>query len=178
MIIGHNTNINKHITCKTNNLGIFEIIWLVRRKDRAVKDIKLKEAIINKARVCRLGLCDNGQPYVVPLCFGYNDKVIYFHSASAGHKIDIIKRNNRVCVEFDLDGALEVKKTTCSWGIHFQSVIAFGIAELVESNTEKRKGLDLIMAHYHHHTPVYSDKALATTTVIKIIIEKMTSKRG
>jgi nitroimidazol reductase NimA-like FMN-containing flavoprotein (pyridoxamine 5'-phosphate oxidase superfamily) len=150
----------------------------MRRKDKSVEELAVKEAIIHKARVCRLGLCDKDQPYVVPLCFGYDNGIIYLHSAFAGRKIELLKRNNRVCVEFDLDGALTIDPIACKWSMHYQSVIVFGRAELVEDRDEKTKGLDLIMAHYHGNCPVYSEKALAATVVIKIAIDQMTCKMG
>ncbi len=39
----------------------------MRRKDKEIRDIATIEDIIRKASVCRLALCDNGWPYVVPL---------------------------------------------------------------------------------------------------------------
>ena len=150
----------------------------MRRKDKAVEDLRTQEAIIGKARVCRLGLCDEGQPYVVPLCFGYEGGVIYLHSARVGRKIEILKRNQRVCVEFDLDGPLEVNETACRWTMHFQSVIAFGTAEIVTSQSEQKKGLDLIMAHYNDSRPIYSEEGLTAATIVKITIREMTSKKG
>ncbi len=150
----------------------------IRRKDRQNKDKALQEAIIKVARVAHLGLCDNGQPYVVPLCFGYDSGVIYCHSALSGRKIELLKRNPQVCVEFSSDGALEIDPTACKWGLHYQSVIAFGKAELVIDVSEKKKGLDIIMAQYHGTAVGYSEKMLAGTAVIKIGIDQMTSKRG
>ncbi len=151
---------------------------LMRRKEKAVEHRREQETIISRARVCRLGMCDGGKPYVVPLCFGYRDGRVYLHSARNGRKIDILKRNNHVCVEFDLDGALEVKANPCNWGMHFQSVIAFGTARFLETESEKKTGLDLILAHYNAPKAAYARKTLAATTVIEITIEEMTAKRG
>jgi hypothetical protein len=53
----------------------------MRRTEKAVTDPKAIEAIITAARVCRLGMCHNGDPYVVPLCFGYLEKAFYFAKA-------------------------------------------------------------------------------------------------
>ncbi|PID57865.1 hypothetical protein CSB45_06515 [candidate division KSB3 bacterium] len=74
----------------------------MRRKDKEICDIQQIEAIITASTVCRLGLCLHGRPYVVPLNFGYNDRTIYLHSAQKGKKLDILRQNPRVCVEFDL----------------------------------------------------------------------------
>ena len=74
----------------------------MRRNDREIKDRKEIDGIIRRCRVCRLAMCDDGQPYIVPLNFGYDGRFLYFHAAPEGRKIDIIKRNNRVGFEFDI----------------------------------------------------------------------------
>ena len=50
------------------------------------------ENLISKAKVCRLGLTDENQPYVVPLCFGYRENALYFHTGKKGRKMDILKK--------------------------------------------------------------------------------------
>ena len=47
-------------------------------------------------------MADEAGPYIVPLNFGFSDDSLYFHSAHKGRKIDILKKNPRVCFEFDL----------------------------------------------------------------------------
>lgn len=39
---------------------------------------------------------DNGYPYAVPISYAYYGTHIYFHCAKAGHKLDAIKRDNKV----------------------------------------------------------------------------------
>jgi nitroimidazol reductase NimA-like FMN-containing flavoprotein (pyridoxamine 5'-phosphate oxidase superfamily) len=73
----------------------------LRRADKEITDRDEIESIIRKSLVCRLGLTDNARLYIVPLCFGYTDNRLYFHSATEGRKIEILKRNNEVCFEFD-----------------------------------------------------------------------------
>ncbi|MFR9159268.1 MAG: pyridoxamine 5'-phosphate oxidase family protein [Ruthenibacterium lactatiformans] len=50
--------------------------------------------IIQTCHCCRLGFCDNGAVYIVPLNFGYAEengkRVFYFHSAKSGRKLDLI----------------------------------------------------------------------------------------
>jgi hypothetical protein len=48
----------------------------MRRKDEEINDQSKIEAIIRSAGVCRLGLSDNGRPYIVPMSFGYQDRVL------------------------------------------------------------------------------------------------------
>ncbi|MFC1532217.1 pyridoxamine 5'-phosphate oxidase family protein [Thermodesulfobacteriota bacterium] len=64
----------------------------MRRKEKEITKKSEIEAVINKALVCRVGLSDNNFPYIVPLCFGYQDNTIYIHGALEGRKIDILKK--------------------------------------------------------------------------------------
>ena len=73
----------------------------MRKSEKEIVEESAIEAVIRQSLVCRLGLSAGGQPYVVPLCFGYEDGFLYFHAALEGRKMDMIKNNDRVCVEFD-----------------------------------------------------------------------------
>ena len=118
--------------------------------------------------VCRLAMCDQNTPYVVPLCFGYKNKVFYFHSAKQGRKLDVLNANPNVCVEVETDITLNPGDKPCNWGMGFDSVIAFGTARQVSDPEEKRKSLDTIMDHYGNGPWTYSDKALAATKTAKL----------
>ncbi|MBU3917342.1 pyridoxamine 5'-phosphate oxidase family protein, partial [bacterium] len=71
----------------------------MRRKEKEITDKAIIDSIINDSKVCRLGLSDDNRPYVVPLCFGYENDTLYFHSAHKGMKLDILKKNKQVCFE-------------------------------------------------------------------------------
>ena len=76
------------------------LYWTVET-ERGKKEFTMRDSIIGRSSVCRLGMSDNGQPYIVPLSFGYDGRFLYVHAAVDGRKVDILKRNNRVCFEFD-----------------------------------------------------------------------------
>ena len=59
----------------------------LRRKEKEIIDKSEIESIIRKSLVCRLGIVDEGLPYIVPLCFGYDKGALFFHSAKEGRKI-------------------------------------------------------------------------------------------
>ena len=148
----------------------------MRRKDREINDINEIEAIINSAMICRLAMVDENYPYIVPLCFGYEDNTLYFHSASQGKKLDILKKNNRVCFEFDIDQRLKMRDKACEWGMTYKSVIGFGKASFLKDFQIKRNALDIIMRNYADGSFEYSDPEIRNTTVIKVDIEQMTGK--
>lgn len=150
----------------------------MRRKDKAIHDLAAIEGIVRNSLVCRLALAEENQPYVVPLSFGFMNNTLYFHSASEGKKIEILRKNNKVCFVFDVDHEVVADGDPCKWGMKYRSVIGFGKASFVEDIVEKRKGLDAIMQHYSGRSFQYPEPAVEKTVVIKVEIESMTGKES
>lgn len=148
----------------------------MRRKDKQINDIAAIEDILGRATVCRLGLCEGSRPYVVPLCFGYEENALYFHCAGQGKKLDILRKNNNVCFEVDINHELVEADKACDWGMKYRSVIGFGKAVFIEDDKQKRKALDVIMQQYSDGTFEYPADAIENIVVIKVEIESMTGK--
>ncbi len=150
----------------------------MRRKEKEITDRAEIEEIIRESTVCRLAMVDGDEPYVVPMNFGYKDNALYFHSASEGRKIDILKSNPRVCVEFEVDVELLKNKAACEWGVKFRSVIGSGRAVFLQDDEAKRDALDILMAQYSDGSYSYPDKILKKITIIKVDVQEMTGKRS
>ena len=148
----------------------------MRRKDKEMTDPDAIASIIGKSTVCRLAMSDDGQPYVIPMSFGYKDGVVYFHSASEGRKIDILRKNPRVCIEFEADCRLKTADTACNWGFSFQSAVAFGVAVFVEDASEKRAALDVIMRQYSDETFTYVESTVDKIVVFNVPVTGLTGK--
>lgn len=49
------------------------------------------EEIISRCDICFVGITDpEGNPYVIPMNFGYQEGVIYLHSGPTGSSIDML----------------------------------------------------------------------------------------
>ena len=150
----------------------------MRRTEKEITNESAIQSIIRESLVCRLSLSDGAHPYVVPLCFGYEDGALYFHVAQEGRKIDIIRKNRNVCFEFDLDIEVIKSRDACGWGVKYTSVIGFGKAVLIDDLEEKKKALDIIVRHYAGRKYPLSEKALHSTAVIKVEVESLTGKQS
>lgn len=121
---------------------------------------------------------DDGYPYAVPINYAYADGKIYFHSATTGHKLDAIRRNDKVsfCV-VDRHDVVAEELTT-----YFTSAIAFGRMRLVEDNADpdKLRGLELLADKYSPNVSAERlNKSLAklsAVTVPVMTIEHLTGK--
>ncbi|MCP4178979.1 MAG: pyridoxamine 5'-phosphate oxidase family protein [bacterium] len=134
------------------------------------------EKIIKKSIAFRLAMCDNNIPYLIPLCFGYKDNTIYFHSMNKGKKLEILKNNSKVCFEFDNDLRVISNAKACSWNMNFNSVVGTGTATLIEEIDEKKKALDIIVSQYSDKEYEFPDKVLSITSVFKINIESISGR--
>lgn len=150
----------------------------MRRKDKEITEKSEIESIINRAMVCRLALADQNRPYVVPLCFGYKDNSLYFHSTGEGKKIEMLKKNNQVCFEFDVDYETRKADKACKWSMAYKSVIGFGKASFVEDFESKCQALDIIMRQYGGESFEYTKANVNNAFIIKVEIEHMTGKQS
>ncbi|AOY76809.1 pyridoxamine 5'-phosphate oxidase family protein [Clostridium formicaceticum] len=151
----------------------------MRRSEKEVRDIAEIEEILKRADICRLGLCVDNIPYVVPMSFGYKNNCLYLHSAKEGKKIDIMKANPKVCFELEVDTELVKKDIACNWGMKFISIIGFGIVRFIEEKLDKKEALNIIMSQYSKDkTFEYRDEQIEAVTVIEIMITEMNCKKS
>ena len=150
----------------------------MRKKDKEITDIKEIEKIIKKAIRCRIGLVDNDEPYVVPVCFGYERSALYFHGALEGRKVELIKKNNRICFEIDTDVEVVKSEKPCGWTMKYRSVIGVGRAYILESDQEKSHGLRLIMRQYTGGDFSFPKSTLDRTSVVKVDIRRISGKQS
>lgn len=153
----------------------------MRRSDKEIKDKETIQWILKEALVCRIALCHDNKPYIVPMNFGFKDNCLYLHSAAEGRKIGILQENNNVCFEIDIKNEIIKSEIACNWGMKYYSVIGFGKANFIEDIEEKKKSLDIIMRKYSENNNKsfeYSKSALDKTIVIKIELTEITGKKS
>lgn len=148
----------------------------MRRNDREITERNVINEIIGRCKVCRIALCDDGQPYVIPLNFGYDGSCLYFHSANTGRKIDIIKRNSRVGFEFDILHEIVRADISCGWSSRYESVVGTGIAELIESHQEKAQAFEWILSHYGGSFAELKEAPLSSVAIIRVTIVSISGK--
>ena len=149
----------------------------MRRKDKELTRLQDIEDILLHAPVVLLGLLDGDRPYVVPLDFGYADGALYVHSAQAGRKIDLLKRNPNVFFVVYTDHTVLLGPETCTSTSRFRSVMGEGRAAFLQSLDEKKRGLDIIMSKFAPGPYAYNEARLEKTAVIRIDVESMTGKK-
>lgn len=150
----------------------------MRRKEKEIKDKIIIDKILTSAIICRVAFHDDPYPYVVPMNYGHNDGSLYFHCAQEGKKIDLIKRNNKVCFEIEMSHELITDDVSCKWSTKYQSLIGYGEIEIISDNEEKKKGLDVIMIQHGKKENLYNENAVKKVTVLKLKITNVTGKQS
>ena len=125
-------------------MAIFREITRIRQKLTQEECI---EILKRELRGVLSVLGDDDYPYGMPInhFFCEDDGKIYFHSGKKGHKIDAIRRHDKVsfCVYdngFRRDG---------EWALNFKSVIVFGRVEILE---DREKIYDIARRLSHKFT--------------------------
>ena len=120
---------------------------------------------------------EQGYPYAVPMNFYYDpaEHRIYLHSAKAGHKLDAIRKDPKVCFTVLEQGF----KKPGDWAYYVQSVIIFGKIEILRDPELIREKVKLLGLKYYpteqdvHRT---MQKHLQNLELLAIRIECMTGK--
>ena len=152
----------------------------MRRKDREITDINDIFSIIEKCDCCRIAFNDEKFPYIIPMNFGIgfenNNITLYFHCASEGRKLDLIKRNPNVSFEMDCSHKLLTGDVACDYSMEYESVIGNGVATIVNEN--KIHALNYIMNKFSDSEDFsYDENYLKAVTVFKIDVCNVSAKR-
>ena len=144
-----------------------------------IEDKSQLESIILRCDACFVGITDlDGNPYVIPMNFGYADGVIYLHSAPEGEKLEMLGRNNHVCITFSVGHQLvyQHEKMACSYSMRSDSVLCRGKVSFIEDMDEKRRALNIMMRKYTKSDFTYSEPSVRNVKVWQVHVEQMTGK--
>lgn len=150
----------------------------MRRFKNQVTESECKKILTEEKRGAFSVIGEDGYPYTIPINFYYdeNDNCIYFHGAKEGHKVDAIKKCDKVCFTtwnqgFKVDG---------NWEWNVTSVVVFGKAKLVEDKTIIEDRLRKMATKYYPSEKEVetgmTGSAFDRVQIFAIDIEHMTGK--
>lgn len=153
----------------------------MRRKDRELSIEKALE-IIERGEYGVLSTFDGEYPYGVPVNYVYKDGVIYIHCALEGKKLENISKHPKVSFSVVTKSKILPEKLTTA----YESVVAFGTAELVEGPEKKVAIYELVKKYSPQFAEKYKisdpvdgngeDQECKNAGVIKIVLEHITGK--
>lgn len=156
-------------------------------KRECTDSIKIS-AFLEQARTGFLGLSDFNGPYVVPLNFVWRNGSIYFHGASEGRKISILRNNVQACFTVCEDQGTITDIVPANTDTAYISVMLFGsvafIADLEESTEAMQAMLDKYVPGYYDnplaksHVEKYVSSLGSRTSVLKLTPTAITAKEN
>ena len=149
----------------------------IRRKKKEISTEAAKQLLHTERRGV-LAVCgDEGYPYAIPINFYYKEETgkIYFHGARAGHKVDALKKNDKVC--FTVYGNEHIKDE--AWAPYMQSVVVFGRCRLLESCPETMALLKTLAMKYYPNEQIADQEMASSGSAVQmyeIEIEHLSGK--
>lgn len=132
--------------------------------------------VLDKAPYVTVSMVDEeGMPYGLPLSLVRTDeRTFYFHCALEGKKLDLLRKNPRVCLSAVTKCKPTVGPKDGSFTLEFKSAIAFGKAEIVTDDTEKIAALRAICERFlPHHMDAFDAsiaRSLDRTAIVRITL--------
>ena len=150
----------------------------IRKKKNEISIDEAKDLLRSSRRGVLAVNGDEGYPYAIPVNYLYdeeNNKII-FHGAKVGHKVDSIKRSDKVC--FTVFGNEIIKEE--QWAPYLQSVVVFGRCRLVESKDDTIRLVKKLALKYYP-TENMVDAGIASSgmavQMFEITIEHLSGKQ-
>ena len=150
------------------------------KRELQITDLNEMKAILDKAKVLRLGLAVNNEPYVVPMNYGYRlegeQLTLYLHSAVCGRKLDMIRENPRVFFEMDCDLRPFDGVKPCQYGLSYSSIMGRGKAQIVEDVEEKMQAMTVLMKTQTGRDFSFNEQLVSIVAVVRIDVTEYTAK--
>ena len=150
------------------------------RRERQIFDPEQIRAILDTAKVLRLGLAVDNEPYVVPMNYGYRLEdgklTLYLHSALRGRKLDMIRANPRVFVELDCNLTPFEGEKPCQYGLSYSSIMGRGTAEILRDPEEKKNAMSILMKTQTGRDFSFDEKLVGVVSVIRVDVAEYTAK--
>lgn len=128
------------------------------------------EQIIRSCKICFVAMCDSDSPYVLPMNFGLDGDTVILHSAQKGRMWEILRRNPKVCITWSAGDEINWQNShvACSYYLKSSSVVAEGVAELIDDYDQKVKCMELFMSHYSPLTFRFNKPAIINVGIIRV----------
>lgn len=150
----------------------------MRRAAQELSAAECMEIIENGTDGVLSVLGDDNYPYGVPLNYYYEDGKIYFHCAKTGHKLDAIKKLDKV--SFCMVDRHRVLPE--SYATEYTSVIVFGRARVMEDPAELMKMVQRLSLKFcpgdEKGVAAEAKKDLPALAMIEVTVEHMTGKKA
>ena len=152
---------------------------MTKREFQITDPNRIRE-ILDTAKVLRLGLAVDNEPYIVPMNYGYivedGRLKLYLHSAVKGKKLDMLRTNPNVFFELDCDHKPFEGKVACQYGLAYSSIMGRARAVIVEDVEEKKTAMSILMKTQTGRDFTFDERLVSIVAVIRLDVTEYTAK--
>ena len=152
---------------------------MTKREYKITDEAQIRD-ILDSAKVLRLGIAVDNEPYIIPLNYGYTlengELKLYLHSAVQGNKLDLLRKNPNVCFELDCDLIPFEGRVACQYGLSYSAVSGRGRAVLIEDVEEKMEGMSILMKTQTGRDFEFNERLVSIVAVIRVDVTEYTVK--
>jgi uncharacterized protein len=151
-----------------------------RLPERGKYDRETVHAILDQGFVCHVGFVVDGQPFVIPTNYARVDETVYLHGSSASRMLKTLSGGVNVCVTVTHVDGLVLARAAFHHSVNYRSVVALGIAHLLEDPAEKMRALEAFTNHVMPgrwndiRTP--TEQELKATSVLALELGEVSAK--
>lgn len=121
---------------------------------------------------------DDGYPYGIPMnhFYDFEDGCIYFHCGKNGHKIDALRRSDKVSFCVYEKGS----KVENDWALNVRSVVVFGKVEIIDDIAIASDIARKLSYKFTSDEPYIQNEInhyAKATLILKLIPEQITGKK-
>ena len=153
----------------------------MRKREREITDETMIRDILDRAQVIHLGLSDEGQPYVVPMNYGYvledGKLTFYLHGALEGYKYEVMEKNPRISFSIECDVKPFEGRVACQYGTAYQSLMGRGTAVIIDDVQQKQDAMTILMKTQTGKDFTFNEKLVSIVSVIRIDVTDYTAKK-
>jgi nitroimidazol reductase NimA-like FMN-containing flavoprotein (pyridoxamine 5'-phosphate oxidase superfamily) len=152
-----------------------------RAAKRVSYDREAVHAVLDEAVVCHVGFVVDGQPVVLPQLHARVGERLYLHGSTGARALRAAGSGGlAVCVTVTLLDGLVLARSAFHHSVNYRSVVAHGVAVLVEDEEEKVAALaavvEAVASGRSDGTRPPSRKELAATSVLRLDLADVSLK--
>jgi uncharacterized protein len=115
--------------------------------ERGSREWEVVSGILDSGFLAHVGFAVGGQPFVIPMLYGRDDRTVYLHGAASSRLMRELHSGVPACLTVTLADGLVLARSAFNHSINYRSVVAFGVARAVVDPRQKIAALRNIAEH-------------------------------
>lgn len=153
---------------------------VVREPQRAVYNRSEIYKILDEGFICHAGFAVDLQTYVIPTMYARVGDALYFHGSAASRMLRNLSNGLSVCITVTLADGLVLARSVFNHSMNYRSVVALGVARLVDSPAEKLEALraftEKILPGRWNDARQPNERELKATSILKLPLTEVSAK--